>query len=122
MGDVLRGRWGFKGIVDSDWGGIGELIPHGVAANNADAATLGIRAGIDVDMSDAIYADNLASLVRAGRVPAALVDSAVKRVLRIKYALGLFSDPYRFSNAARETRYTLAPEHIAASRAAARAA
>ncbi|MFL5500640.1 MAG: glycoside hydrolase family 3 N-terminal domain-containing protein [Gemmatimonadaceae bacterium] len=120
MSDVLRTRWGFKGIVDSDWGGIGELIPHGVAANNADAATLGIRAGIDVDMSDAVYANNLAALVRSGRVPIALVDSAVKRVLRIKYALGLFSDPYRFSDTAREARYTLAPEHVAAARATAR--
>jgi len=122
MGDVLRSRWGFKGLVDSDWGGIGELIPHGVAANKADAAVLGIRAGIDMDMSDAVYADNLAAMVRAGRVPVALVDSAVKRVLRMKYALGLFADPYRFSDAAREKRYTLAPEHIAAARAAAREA
>ena len=122
MGDVLRSRWGFKGLVDSDWGGIGELIPHGVAANKADAAVLGIRAGIDMDMSDAVYADNLAAMVRAGRVPVALVDSAVKRVLRMKYALGLFADPYRFSDAAREKRYTLAPEHIAAARAAGREA
>src|SRR3954462_6688443 len=122
MGDVLRGRWGFKGIVDSDWGGIGELIPHGVAANKADAAVLGIRAGIDVDMSDAVYADNLAALVRSGRVPVALVDSAVKRVLRVKYALGLFSDPYRYSDTEREKRLTLAVEHVAAARAAAREA
>src|SRR3954469_8267280 len=122
MGDVLRGRWGFKGIVDSDWGGIGELIPHGVAANKADAAVLGIRAGIDVDMSDAVYADNLAALVRQGRVPMALVDSAVKRVLRVKYALGLFSDPYRYSDTEREKRLTLAAEHVAAARAAAREA
>lgn len=122
MRDVLRARWGFNGLVDSDWGGIGELIPHGVAANNADAAVLGIRAGIDVDMSDGVYAQNLATLVRAGRVPIALIDSAVKRVLRMKYALGLFSDPYRFSDVAREKRYTLAPEHIAGARSAAREA
>jgi len=120
MTEVLRNRWGFKGLVVSDWGGIGELIPHGVAANRADAGALGIRAGIDIDMSDAIYAENLAALVKAGRVPAALVDSAVKRVLRVKYALGLFSDPYRFSDATREKRYTLAPEHVTASRIAAR--
>ena len=120
MTEVLRNQWGFKGLVVSDWGGIGELIPHGVAANRADAGALGIRAGIDIDMSDAIYAENLAALVKAGRVPAALVDSAVKRVLRVKYALGLFSDPYRFSDATREKRYTLAPEHVTASRIAAR--
>ena len=120
MNDVLRNQWGFKGLVVSDWGGIGELIPHGVAANRADAGVLGIRAGIDIDMSDAIYAENLAAQVKAGRVPVALVDSAVKRVLRVKYALGLFSDPYRFSDATREKRYTLAPEHVTASRIAAR--
>src|SRR4051812_25556653 len=120
FGDVLRDRWGFKGLVISDWGGISELIPHGVAANRGDAGILGIRAGVDMDMSDAVYADSLAAAVRTGRVPTAAVDSAVKRVLRVKYAMGLFQDPYRFSDAAREKRFTLAAEHIAASRAAAR--
>jgi beta-glucosidase len=120
--DVLRQRWEFRGLVISDWGGISELIPHGVAGDRGEAGALGIRAGIDVDMSDAIYADSLGSLVRSGRVPEALVDSAVKRVLRLKYALGLFTDPYRFSDTARERRFTLAPEHVAAARAAAREA
>jgi len=118
--DVLRSRWGFRGLVISDWGGISELIPHGVAANRGEAAALGIRAGVDIDMSDAVYADSLAALVRSGRVPQPLVDSAVRHVLILKYALGLFSDPYRFSDAARERRYTLAPEHVAAARMAAR--
>lgn len=120
MRDVLRDRWGFGGVVISDWGGISELIPHGVAGNRGEAGVLGMRAGIDVDMSDAVYADSLAALVRSGRVPQALVDSAVRHVLMLKYALGLFSDPYRFSDSARERRYTLAPEHVAAARTAAR--
>ena len=118
--DVLRQRWRFKGLVISDWGGIGELINHGVAANRGDAGILGIKAGIDIDMSDNVYADSLAAAVRSGRVPLALVDSAVKRVLRLKFALGLFQDPYRFSDAAREKRYTLAPEHVNAALTAAR--
>jgi beta-glucosidase len=118
--DVLRGWWGFKGLVISDWGGISELIPHGVAGNRGEAGILGMRAGIDIDMSDAVYIDSLAAAVRTGRVPAALVDSAAKRVLRLKYALGLFDDPYRFSDAARERRYTLASEHLGAARSAAR--
>ncbi|HXL86491.1 MAG TPA: glycoside hydrolase family 3 C-terminal domain-containing protein, partial [Gemmatimonadaceae bacterium] len=120
LDDVLRHRWGFKGAVISDWGGVGELIPHGVAANKGEAAILGLRAGVDIDMSDAVYLDSLGPAVRSGRIPEALVDSAVRRVLRIKYALGLFQDPYRFNDVARERRYTLAPEHLLASRLAAR--
>jgi beta-glucosidase len=118
--DVLRDRWGFKGAVVSDWGGVSELVPHGVAATRGEAAILGLRAGVDVDMSDGVYIDSLAGAIRAGRVPEALVDSAVRRVLRVKFALGLFQDPYRFNDVARERRYTLAPEHLVASRLAAR--
>jgi len=120
LDDVLRGRWGFKGLVVSDWGGIEELISHRVAATKGDAGILALRAGVDIDMSDAVYADSMAAAVRTGRIPIALVDSSVRRMLRLKYALGLFDDPYRFSDVARERRYTLAPEHLAAARIAAR--
>jgi beta-glucosidase len=122
LGDVLRGRWGFKGLVVSDWSGIQELIAHGVAATRGEAGVLALRAGVDVDMSDDIYVDSIAAAVRAGRLPQAFVDSSVHRLLRVKYALGLFQDPYRFSDVARERRFTLAPQHVKAARAAAREA
>jgi beta-glucosidase len=118
--DVLRKRWGFNGLVVSDWGAISELVNHHVAASTGAAGALGLNAGVDIDMSDHVYVDSISAVVKAGRLPVAMIDSAVKHVLRVKYLLGLFSDPYKFSDVAREKLYTLAPEHIRAARLAAR--
>ena len=118
--DILKGEWQFKGFVVSDWGSIGELIPHGVAKDHAQAAEIAIKAGSDMDMEGDAYADNLPALVRSGRVPKALVDDAVRRVLRMKFRLGLFDDPYRYSDPQREQRELADPAHAQAARALAR--
>ena len=102
--EILKGEWNYGGFVVSDWNSVGELVPHGVAADMRDAARLAINAGNDMDMESDAYSGNLAQLVRDGQVPVATVDEAVKRVLRAKFRLGLFDDPFRFSDPKREQR------------------
>jgi beta-glucosidase len=92
---VLRREWGFTGFVVSDWTSVAELIPHGVAGSQAEAGRRALTSGVDMDMQSGIYVDSLAALVRDNRIPMAVVDSAVLRVLRAKQRLGLFRDPYR---------------------------
>ena len=118
--DVLRRQWRFDGLVVSDWSGIQELLAHGVAATPSEAVVLAMRAGVDVDMSDALYQRHLPDAVRKGLVPMRLVDSAVMRVLRAKQALGLFDDPYRYSDTTRQRQRTLTAAHRAAARELAR--
>lgn len=118
--EVLRREWGWTGAVVSDWAGVGELIPHGVAADTAQAARLGLAAGVDMEMVSGTYARALPGLVRGGSVPMAALDEAVQRVLRMKYRLGLFSDPYRGASIERERTEVLTPAHRAAAREMAR--
>ncbi|MEW6509848.1 MAG: glycoside hydrolase family 3 N-terminal domain-containing protein [Bacteroidota bacterium] len=117
---VLREEWGFKGLVVSDWNSIGELIPHGVAATEGDAALLSLEAGLDMDMMSGCYRDQLVALVKRGAVRESTVDEAVRRILRIKYLLGLFDDPYRGISREQEHALTLHLDHVAAARDAAR--
>jgi beta-glucosidase len=118
--DVLRRDWGFEGVLVSDYTGIMELIPHGVARDSAAAGVLAINAGVDVDMVSTIYLKHLPRLVRQGVVPESLVNQATRRVLRAKSLLGLFTDPYRYSDPAREKAQTLTREHLAFAREMAR--
>jgi beta-glucosidase len=91
---VLRGEWGSSAMVMSDFGALSELERHGVAADDAQAATLGIAGGLQMDMASAIYRDQLPGLVRTGRVPEAGLDEAVRHVLRLKERMGLLDDPF----------------------------
>jgi len=114
--DILKSQWGFKGFVVSDWGSIGEMINHGYAKDGSDAALKAITAGSDMDMESRSYINNLEQLVKDKKVNIVLVDDAVKRILRKKFEMGLFDDPYRFSNQQREKEQWNNPEHINAAR------
>ncbi|GAB3887307.1 glycoside hydrolase family 3 N-terminal domain-containing protein [Terrabacter terrigena] len=92
--EVLKGEWGFDGVVVADWNGIGQIVFQGVAADDREAAALAIRAGVDLDMVSGAYLAHLEDLVESGEVDLALVDDAVRRVLRLKFRLGLFERPY----------------------------
>lgn len=114
---VLRKEWGFRGVVDSDYGSVGELVAHGIANDDATAARKGLLAGVDMDMASSLYHDHLADLVKSGQVPQAHLDEAVRRVLRVKFALGLFEHPY--ADEARESGAMLHPDSIELARTAA---
>ncbi len=103
---VLRGELGFRGVCVSDYDADRELVAHGVAADEADAVRLAILAGVDVSMQSGLYNRHLAALVAGGRVPMAAVDAAVRRVLALKEALGLFDDPFRSLDPRVERRET----------------
>ncbi|MEM0308839.1 MAG: glycoside hydrolase family 3 N-terminal domain-containing protein, partial [Thermofilaceae archaeon] len=109
---VLKGEWGFRGFVVSDWNAVGELIQHGIAADGAEAARLAVEAGVDMDMVSDLYRRHLAELVRRGVVPESLIDEAVRRVLRVKFLLGLFENPYADPERAR--RVVKCSEHVEA--------
>lgn len=111
MTEILRDEWGFDGLVVSDYTGVLELIPHGVAADRTEAGILALRAGVDIDMVSGIYIQDLPEAVQTGRLKEATIDEAVRRVLRAKYKLGLFDDPYRYSDLQRESSKTLTPAH-----------
>jgi beta-glucosidase len=109
--DLLKGSWAFKGFVVSDWGSIGEMINHGYAKDNREAAMLAANAGSDMDMESRSYTKELATLVKEGKVKMAMIDDAVRRILRKKIEMGLFENPFRYSDLQREARNWNNPEH-----------
>lgn len=117
--DVLRGEWGFPGIVLSDYTGDRELVAHGLAADERDAARLAFMAGVDMSMNSGLYIRHLPGLVAAGAVPMERLDDAVRRVLTVKAALGLFGDPFRGTDPEVERRVVGSQAHRELAREAA---
>lgn len=114
--DILKGKWNFQGFVVSDWGSIGEMVAHGYSKDLKAAAFSAITAGSDMDMESNAYRYNLAELVKEGKVSVDLIDDAVKRILRKKFELGLFEDPYRYSDEKRAEKVLNNPENRKAAR------
>ena len=121
MTELLRNRWNFQGFVVSDWNAVQELKAHGVAENDKDAALMAFRAGVDMDMTDGLYNRCLEQAVREGQLDVHVIDVSVERILRAKYVLGLFDDPYRFLDAKRERREVRSESVVALARKAATA-
>ena len=116
---ILREEWGFDGMVVSDWASISEMINHGNVADRAEAAALSIQAGTDMDMMSYAYINELPELVASGKVDEKLVDQAVFNVLKLKIDLGLFDDPYRYTDSTREKKDIRSEENLAVAREAA---
>ena len=110
--DQLKGDWGFKGVVVSDWNSIGEMVNHRYANNLKSAASQALEAGSDIDMEASAYINHLAEIVSEDPSKEIYVDEAVKRVLRLKFELGLFDDPFMYSNEERESQILGAEEHF----------
>ena len=108
--DILRKEWGFEGFIVTDYTSINEMINHGFAADEKHAGELAANAGVDMDMQGAIFQNHLAQLVKEGKVNEALIDAAVARILQAKYDLGLFDDPYRYSDVVREKNTVFSQE------------
>ena len=109
--DLLKGEWNFDGFVISDWGSIREMIPHGYAKDGAHATELAVKAGSDMDMESHLYIKNIRELVESKKLDIKLVDDAVSRILRVKFELGLFDDPYKYLNAEREKEVLYHPDN-----------
>ncbi|QCK14469.1 beta-glucosidase BglX [Mangrovivirga cuniculi] len=110
--ELLKGEWDYDGVVVSDWNSIGEIVTHGVAADKYEAAVMALNAGSDIDMEATAYIDNLKQAVENGDVEEKDIDDAVRRVLKLKYDLGLFDDPYKYFDTEREEKTLFHEEHL----------
>jgi len=114
--EILKGKWNFKGFVVSDWGSVGEMINHGFVKDNKEAAMSAANAGSDMDMESRAYIQNLPQLVKEGKVKLTVVDDAVRRILKKKFEMGLFDDPFKYSSEEREKQQWNNADHLKAER------
>uniref|UniRef100_UPI00404B8551 beta-glucosidase BglX n=1 Tax=Flavobacterium sp. TaxID=239 RepID=UPI00404B8551 len=110
--ELLKKEWGFSGFVVTDWGSIEEMRDHGFAENIEHAAEIAIKAGSDMDMESSAYVAHLVNLVKSGKVKESLVDEAARRILRLKFELGLFENPYKYCDETREKNTIGKPEFL----------
>ncbi|MCM1120538.1 MAG: beta-glucosidase BglX [bacterium] len=119
MQDVLREKWGFDGVLISDWAAIQELLPHTVAEDKEEAAALALQAGVDIDMMTNVYANHLQRQIREGKLPMEWLDASVLRILNLKNRLGLFEKPYKDADEAYDETEHIEEAHRAFARKAA---
>ncbi|NMH61488.1 beta-glucosidase BglX [Alteromonas ponticola] len=120
LNDVLKTQWGFEGFVVTDYTAINEMVPHGFAADEKHAGELALNAGVDMDMQGSVFTSHLNESLEEGKVSIEKIDNAVRRILEMKYRLGLFEDPYRYSDEERQEQTIYKPEFIEAARDMAR--
>ena len=118
MTEILRDEWGFKGFVVSDYTGVNELVPHGVAEDEQHAAELAVNAGIEMDMTGATFIKYLTQSVEECRVSEETIDNATRRILEMKFLLGLIDDPYRYLDEVRAKENTMTPAFMETARKA----
>jgi len=110
--EILKKQWGFKGFIVSDWGSLREMMDHGYAKDRKHAGELALNGGSDMDMESTIYIEELSNLVKEGKVNIDQIDDAVRRILLVKFELGLFDDPYKYCDLVREKKITGSQEII----------
>jgi beta-glucosidase len=120
LDQILRKEWNYKGFVVSDWASITEMIAHGAAANEYEAAELAINATVDMEMVSNSYKNEIKNLLKDGKITMSQIDESVKRILRLKFQLGLFDNPYKYCDAAREKKFVGLAAHKETARDVAR--
>ncbi|WP_370295776.1 glycoside hydrolase family 3 N-terminal domain-containing protein [Rossellomorea marisflavi] len=116
MRDLLRNEWGFNGVIISDWGAVKEMIPHGVAADEKEAALKGLEAGVDIEMMTTCYVSYVKELIEEGTLESSFLDESVQRILELKEKLGLFDHPYRGADEEKEASIVMSADHRQAAR------